>query len=704
MRPDWTVMMQESVIALEQIRNIGIIAHIDAGKTTVSERFLYYTGKTHRLGDIDSGTTVLDYLDEERQRGITIVAAAASFNWSFRGRDTLVHLIDTPGHIDFTAEVERSLRVCDGAVVIFSGVEGVEAQSEKVWHQSNNYGVPKIAFVNKLDRLGASFERTVEQIGTHFPELKAIPIQLPVGMESAFSGIIDLIAMQLLTFVGEDGSKVNCGAIPAELAEPARAAREEFLAAIADFSDPIAELFIEEKDIPQELLHDEIRRLTLSRQICPVMAGAAKKNLGIQPLLDAVTAYLPSPADRGAIAGENPKSGERATILPDDHNFAGLIFKVVAGGSADLYYLRTYAGCLAVNDTLYNPRTREKVRIKRLLRLYAKNVEAINKVGPGDIVGLIGPQDLFTGDTLCAVNHPLLLERINFPEPVISIAIEPRSAKDRDRLHHALVMLCREDPTLELEEHETGQLLLSGMGELHLEINTNRIRHEFGIEARYGKPRVAFRETIDGVRTITGIFDRTIGDKPLYAEVDISFSHAPAALSNAVKLNTAGLSQLPRTWLDCAAATLSNALKTGGNRGYSLIYVQAEITAIRGPEDRVTDGAIAGAIMQAVSQAILQGTVMLEPLMRLDITAPDDVIGEITGYLQARRAVIRHLDNLPGNRHLRCEVPLAEMFGFSQALPKLSGGRASFSMEPCGYQPISDLDLERLQNSSSVTF
>ena len=704
MRPDWTVMMHESVIALEQIRNIGIIAHIDAGKTTVSERFLYYTGKTHRIGDIDSGTTVLDYLDEERQRGITIVAAAASFNWSFRGRDTLIHLIDTPGHIDFTAEVERSLRVCDGAVVVFSGVEGVEAQSEKVWHQSNRYAVPKIAFVNKLDRLGASFERTVKQIGIHFPEIKAVPLQLPVGAESAFTGVIDLISMQSLTFAGEDGSEVSGGAIPAELVASARTAREDLLAAIADFSDPVAELFLEEKDIPQELLHDEIRRLTLSRQICPVLAGAAKKNIGVQPLLDAVTAYLPSPADRGAIAAENPKSGEHATILPDDPNFAGLIFKVVAGGSADLYYLRTYAGHLAVNDILYNPRTREKVRIKRLLRLYAKSLEALDKVGPGDIVGLIGPQDLFTGDTLCAVNHPLLLERISFPEPVISIAIEPRSAKDRDRLHHALVMLCREDPTLELEEHETGQLLLSGMGELHLEINTGRIRHEFGIEARYGKPRVAFRETIAGVRAITAIFDRTIGDKPLYAEVDISFAHDPTALSNAVKLNTAGLTQLPRPWLDCAATTLSNALKTGGNRGYSLIYVQAEIIAIRGPEDRVTDGAIAGAIMQAVSQAILQGTVMLEPLMRLDITAPDDVIGEITGYLQARRAVIRHLDNLPGNRHLRCEVPLAEMFGFSQALPKLSGGRAGFSMEPCGYQPISDLDLERLQNSSSVTF
>ncbi|MFA7231144.1 MAG: GTP-binding protein, partial [Victivallaceae bacterium] len=396
-------------IPLETIRNIGIIAHIDAGKTTLTERFLYYSGKTHRIGNIDSGTTVMDYLDEERSRGITIVSAAASFNWSYNDILGLIHLIDTPGHIDFTAEVERSIRVSDGAVVIFSGVEGVEAQSEKVWRQSNHYHVPKIAFINKLDRLGASFSRTLNEIQATFTGITAIALQLPVGIESGFQGVIDLLEMKFLTFEGEDGSQVTAGSIPHNLIPESESARDRMLTAIAEMSDAIAELYLDEQEIPLSLFRSEIRRLTLENQLCPVLAGSAKKNIGIQPLLDAVIAYLPSPEDRPLCPAVNAKSGNPDEINIHDNSFCGLVFKIIASGSADLLYLRIYSGRLTLNDSIVNTRTGEKVRIKRILRLYSKNVESIEEAGAGDIIGIIGPQNTFTGDTLCNPSRQVLL-------------------------------------------------------------------------------------------------------------------------------------------------------------------------------------------------------------------------------------------------------------------------------------------------------
>ncbi|MDD5598397.1 MAG: GTP-binding protein, partial [Victivallaceae bacterium] len=361
-------------INLESIRNIGIIAHIDAGKTTLTERFLFYSGKTHRIGDIDSGNTVMDYLDEERSRGITIVSAAATFHWKSPGHDGMIHLIDTPGHIDFTAEVERSIRVCDGAVVVFSGVEGVEAQSEKVWRQSDSYQVSKIAFINKLDRLGASFERTVKDIREKFPSIRTTPFQIPVGLESGFEGIIDLLRMKYLRFAGEEGSQVIIEKIPQELAGESAAARDEFLSDIAELSEPVAELYLEEADIPPELLKSEVRRLVIENKLCPIFAGSAKKNIGVQPLLDAVIDYLPSPADRPAYPAFSAKKNEKTHVNIHDPQFCGLVFKLVASGSADLLYMRTYSGRLRANDTLVNARDGRKVRVKRILRLYSKNV------------------------------------------------------------------------------------------------------------------------------------------------------------------------------------------------------------------------------------------------------------------------------------------------------------------------------------------
>jgi elongation factor G len=691
---------------LDSIRNIGIIAHIDAGKTTLTERFLYYSGKTHRIGDIDSGNTVMDYLDEERNRGITIVAAAASFQWTNDNATKLIHLIDTPGHIDFTAEVERSIRVSDGAVVIFSGVEGVEAQSEKVWRQSDRYHVPKIAFVNKLDRVGASFGRTLEEIKNKFTNIEVVPLQIPIGIESSLAGIIDLVLMKSLYFEKEDGSEVVFKDIPSEMQDEAKSAREEMLSAIADFSDEIVDLFLEEKEIPTELLKKEIRKAVLERKLCPVFAGSAKKNMGVQPVLNAINEYLPSPDDANTYKAHNPKTGEEIDVHVDDPAFSGLIFKIVASGSADLLYMRTYSGKLSLNDTVINPRTNDKIRIKRMLRLYSKNVEPIEEVGPGDIVGLIGPQNVKTGDTLCAVNRPLLLEKISFPEPVISIAIEPKSNKDKDRLASSLELLCREDPTLQLKIHEnTGQQILSGMGELHLEINSNRIKDEFKVEVRCGAPQVAFRETLKESCKITGIFDKTLGDHEYYAEVDFELESAPrleCGLEAIAEIK--GKGNIPASWISSAEEALDSGLRTGGNWGYPLIYIRGIIKDIRGTKEKTTESAVAGAVLDGIYQAISKGTVLLEPLMDLDIIAPEETVGEITGYLQARRAVIHGIENLPDIKRLSCEVPLAEMFGFSKALPKLSGGRAGFSMEPCGYQEISSEDLERMVKNRTMNF
>jgi len=678
---------------LAAIRNIGIIAHIDAGKTTLSERFLYYTGKTHRIGDVDSGNTVMDYLDEERNRGITIVAAAASFNWRTDGTDYLIHLIDTPGHIDFTAEVERSIRVIDGSVVIFSAVEGVEAQSEKVWRQSDRYHVPKIAFVNKMDRTGA-----LDEIREKFTAVTVVPVQLPIGAEGSFSGVVDLIKMKTLQFTGEDGSEVVHNEISAELMQSAAKYREEMLSLLAEHSDVIADFYLNGREIPEDVMRMELRKLLIANKVCPVFVGAAKKNIGVQPLLDAVTAYLPGPEDVPDFPAEDTRTGKHIHVNINDDFFSGLIFKIVAGGSADLLYLRTYSGKLSVNDTLLNARTGEKVRVKRILRLYAKNVEAIDEIGPGDIVGITGPQDVRTGDTLCDVRKHLLLEKITFPEPVLSIALEPKSIRDKDKLANCLAILCREDPTLHTSIHEnTGQMILAGMGELHLEINTNRIKREFNIEAKFGAPRVAFRETLKELCKVTGVFDKVLGETELFAEVDFILEPVNK-LEKGIEVTSLvkHKNMVPHAWIKAAEDALNNGLRTGGNWGYPLINIKAVLNDVRGTSEKTTENAIAGAVLDGLQKAISLGTILLEPVMKLEIISPEESVGEITGYLQAKRAVIEGLESINGVRKLDCEVPLAEMFGFSKALPKLSGGRAGFSMEPCGYQEISQSDMEKI--------
>ena len=640
---------------LSDIRNIGIIAHIDAGKTTLTERFLYYSGKTHKIGDIDAGNTVMDYLDEERSRGITIVAAAASFPWN----NKLYHLIDTPGHIDFTAEVERSLRVIGAAIVIFSGVEGVEAQSEKVWRQSNTHHVSKIAFINKLDRLGASFERVLSDIQDKFSGIKSVAFQLPVGIESSFFGVIDLITMKYLLFEDEDGSDVKTADIPEDYSQKALEAKDEMISSIAELSDEIAEYYLEEKEPPLDLLKAEIRRLVVSNKLCPVFAGSAKRNIGIQPVLNAISDYLPSPEDIPVYKAITLKNNEETEIKIDDPNFCGLIFKVVASETTDILYMRTYSGKLTTEMTVMNTRTKEKLRIKRILRLYAKTVEAVNEVGPGDIVGIVGIKNTTTGDTLCSVRRPVLLEGLTFPEPVISLAIEPKSSKDKDKLCSALNMLKREDPTLTIKTHEsTGQFILSGMGELHLEVNCHRLRDEFHIDVRHGAPRVVYRETIKEGGTFKGSFSKVIGEKEFFAEV--IFRLEPVSKLEGgleVKLDLKKRNSLPNAWINAAEETLNNGLKTGGNWGYPLIYIKGTILEIIGTPEKTAEGAIAGAVMDGINKAIRTGTKLLEPITRLEIMTPEASVGEITGYLQTKRAIIHSIETLPDVKRLSCEVP-----------------------------------------------
>lgn len=668
---------------LSNIRNLGIIAHIDAGKTSTTEGLLFFSGLTHRYGNIDEGTTVMDFLPDERARGITIMAAAAVIPWG----SYEYHLIDTPGHIDFTAEVERSLRAIDGAVVIFSAVEGVEAQSEKVWHQADGYGVPKIAFVNKMDRIGASYSRTCQEIDDKFGGV-ALPMQFPDGEESDFHGMVDLLAMEYLQFTGDRHEVVQRIPVPEELRKDAEAAREALLEKLSDHSDEIANLFLEGAEIPLELLHGEIRRLTLSRKLVPVFLGSAKREIGVQPLADAIGLYLPSPVDVKEYPAVDRRTGKETVVHADPKEpFAGFIFKINASNTADLFFLRIYSGTLHGNDQLVNARTGEKVRAKQLYRIYAKSTEQIQEAGPGDIVGLTGLKDCGIGDTLCAPQRVLSFGGIAFPEPVISMVVEPKFSKDKDKLDDALNLLCREDQTLRRSTaEETGQRVVSGMGELHLEVSLKRVSTDFGVDIRTGEPRVAYRETLLKPATIHAVFNKTIGDAVFYAEVTVDFSPMERT-GEPFEITDETRGVIPRALTEAALQALGDGLKTGGLQGYPMIFVKASLKDLKFAQETTTPGAVAGAVNDAITQAFQQaGTVVLEPVMKLEVLAPEDTVGEISMYLQPRRAIISDMVQVGTMRKIICQVPLAEMFGFGKALPRLSGGRGSFSLEPSGYQ------------------
>jgi elongation factor G len=685
---------------LESIRNIGIVAHIDAGKTTLTERMLYFTKASHRLGDVDRGTTVTDFDPEEQQRGITIYSAAVTFQWG----GVTVNLIDTPGHVDFTAEVERSLRVLDGAVVVFSAREGVEAQSETVWRQADRYGVPRIALINKLDREGADFHGTVGQIEQR---LKAQPLvlQLPVGsgpphVADPFRGLIDLVTMEMLTFpkkeevgAGEASlTDVIRSPIPEELRAEADLWREKLVASLFDLSDEVAELALAEAEIPVELARKVIRQGVVSRQVVPVLAGSALDCIGVQPVLDAVAWYLPSPADVPPVEGLDPSKKDATTITrsPDPQGpFCGLVFKIVADKHGDFAFLRIYSGTLKAGSRAWNPGRQKKENIAQLWHVQADRREQITEATAGDIVGVIGPRLSVTGDTLCDAASPILLETIEFPETVISMAIEPETSLERKKLSEVLEMLKRQDPTFRaVESEDTGQTLISGMGELHLEVIRHRLQRDFNLKCRVHKPRVSYKETLGKAVKVTGESNRQVAGQTLVATVCIQAEPTDEQASVRV---VQGWFPENEAGAEVAAAmvqALSESVERGGLKGCPLWGVQVTLLESPLPDPLPSEIAVRIAAADAVENMLQSaGSVLLEPLMKVEVSVPEEHLGDVINDLQQRRAMITNTEIRGGVNVLTAEAPLASMFGYSAAVRSVSQGRASFTMAPLKYGP-----------------
>ena len=686
--PDFTV---------NTIRNIGIIAHIDAGKTTLTERFLYYSGKTHHIGRIEDGDTVMDYLPEERERGITIVAATATFQWVHNNTSHLLHLIDTPGHMDFTAEVERTLRVVDGSVVIFCGTGGVEAQSEKVWHQSDKYKIPKIAFVNKMDRDGASYNSVLNDIRKKFTNIKAIPVTLPIKNDNTLSGIIDLIANNAVFYVGENNSDLEYFPIPEFLHEQAMAAREDMISTLAELSPRIESAYLNDEFISADVLKYEIRKYVLSCKLCPVLAGSAKLNIGLQHVIEAAIDFLPTPIEKDDVHALNYKTGKSEVVNIVDNYFSAIIFKISVSENSELLYIKINSGKLSINDLIKNGRTEEQSKVKRLLRIYSGKVTSINEAFAGDIVGVVGPKKSVTGDTLCSPLKSLLFEKIIFPEPMISIAIEANSKKDHDKLESSLDKIVKEDPTIQFHKNpNTSQLILSGMGELHIEVNIHRLENEFGLAISYGEPRINYKETFLEPMTLTGHFNRQAGPNLLSAEVD--FEIQPIALDiDCLEVELKQGINVPDSWKKQSLKTFRDALKNGGSMGFPLHFLQVTILSIRGDKEHTTEGAISGAIIDGINQAIEHGSHLLEPIMILDVYTPDSAYEPLKAYLQSHRTIIIGTDILPNGKHLSCLVPLAETFKLGKELPRVSAGRAAFTMRPHSFQIVPHFLLDGIK-------
>lgn len=677
---------------LTDIRNIGVIAHIDAGKTTVTERMLFYSGATHRMGDVDKGTTVTDFDPEEQQRGITIRAACVTFPWN----NCVVNLIDTPGHVDFTAEVERSLRVLDGGVVVFSAREGVEAQSETVWRQADKYGVPRVAFINKMDREGADFPGTFEEIRKRLGA-NPVAIQIPCGIgpphvANPFRGVIDLVEMRLLRFTPESqGAEQIVEEIPPELHDEAELWREQMLGQLFDYSNELAEMVLEEAAVPTDLVHRVIREATVHRMIVPVLCGSALDHIGIQPLLDAVMNYLPSPADMPPVEGTEPgKPDKKLSRRPSvDDPFCGLVFKILADKHGDLYYVRIYSGRLKANSRVFNPGKDKKENAAQLWHIQADRREQVPTAEAGDIVGVIGPRISITGDTLCDAAEPILLETIQFPETVISMAIEPETSLERKKLGEVLEMMKRQDPTFRAAENEeTGQTLISGMGELHLEVIKHRLLRDFNLDVRVHKPRVSYKETVAAAAEALGKCNRQVGGQTLFAEAKVRI--APKNDNRPAHVFT--------NWFSDAApvrnaiATIVSAIKEhgegGGLFGCPLWNCSLELLEHPLPEPIPSEVPLRIAAADAFTRVLeAAGIVLLEPIMALEVTTPDEHLGDVINNLQQRRAIITSTQNRGPVTIVDAEAPLAAMFGYSMAVRSLSQGRASFSMEPLKYGP-----------------
>jgi len=670
------------LVPLERIRNIGVIAHIDAGKTTVSERILYYTGKTYKIGEVHEGTAVMDWMEQERERGITITAAATTTFW----REYQINLIDTPGHIDFTAEVQRSLRVLDGGVVVFDAVAGVQPQSETVWRQADRFGVPRLAFVNKMDRVGANFERTIEMIIERLGA-KPVAIQMPIGAESSFVGFVDLMKMKEVVYGEDVDAPPEEREIRAELKAEAQRRHAAMVEATAETDEALTTKYLEGHEISVEELAPALRRATISGKIVPVLCGAALRNKGVQAVLDAVVDYLPSPLDIPAVRGTNPDDPKKEETRRADENepTAALAFKIVTDPYVGrLAYVRVYSGKLATGQALLNTaRRNQRERIGRLVRMHANSREEAEEVLAGDIAAIIGPKNTFTGDTLCDPAKPILLEAIKFPEPVISVAIEPRTKADQDKMAEALRRLSEEDPTFRVRtDEETGQTLISGMGELHLDVIVDRMVREFKVWANVGKPQVAYRETITRPVKAEGRFVRQTGGRGQYGHVWLELEPMEKGKGFEFENDIVG-GVIPKEYIPAVEKGIVEALDSGVIAGYPVVDVKARL--VDGSYHEVDSSEMAFKIAGSMAfKAGVQrgGPVLLEPIMKVEVVIPENFMGDVIGDLSARRAHIEGMDpRIGGATAIRAFVPLATMFGYATDLRSATQGRGTFTME-----------------------
>ncbi len=672
---------------LDRVRNIGIAAHIDAGKTTATERILFYTGRTHQVGETHEGSAQMDWMEEEQQRGITITAAATTVNWGSH----IINVIDTPGHVDFTVEVERSLRVLDGVVSVFCAVAAVQPQSETVWRQADKYSVPRLAFVNKMDRIGADFLHAVEQMRSRLGA-NAHPIQLPIGAEDKFAGVVDLVEMKAYYFSGESGAPGEEREIPADMVELAEEWRGRLLEALADVDDHIMEAFLSEAPVSAAEINAALRTGTVQSRLVPVACGSAYRNIGIQPLLDAVVAYLPSPLDRGATTGRHPKTLEPLERQPsDDEPFSALAFKVMNDGRMNqkLTYLRIYSGVLAKGQQVLNAGRDQKVNCGRVLRMHANKPEDIAEARAGEIVAVVGLRDVATGDTLCDLRDPISFENISFPEPVISMAVEPRTRADEEKLTAALGRLRDEDPTFRVRyDEETGQTVISGMGELHLEIIVDRMLREFKVEANVGKPQVAYKETIRKAADMDYKYARQSGGRGQYGHVKIKVEPNETGKGYEFINNIVG-GAIPKEFIGPVDQGIQGAMLSGVLAGYNVVDVK--VTLYDGSFHEVDSSEMAFKIAGSIAfkEACKKADpVLLEPIMKVVVTVPEDYMGDVIGDLNARRGLIQGMESLSGAQQITANVPLSEMFGYATDLRSKTQGRGQYSMEPSHYTEI----------------
>ncbi|MFZ5854090.1 MAG: elongation factor G [Chloroflexota bacterium] len=685
-------------VPLARTRNIGIIAHIDAGKTTVTERILFYTKKIYKIGEVHEGAATMDWMPQEQERGITITAAATTCFW----KDHRINIIDTPGHVDFTVEVERSLRVLDGAVVVFDGVAGVEPQSETVWRQADRYRVPRICFINKLDRTGADFWRCVDMIRDRLGA-NAVPIQLPIGSEDTFRGVIDLIRMEAIIYRDDLGAQIEVVEIPAELRDEALAHRERMIEAVAEVDDALTHKFLEGEELTEAEIVHGLRLGTLQYRIVPVLTGSALKNKGIQPMLDAVVAYLPSPLDVPPVIGEHPVTHAEVLRTPDDNEpFSALAFKIAADPFVGkLAFFRVYSGTLKAGSYVLNTTKGRKERIGRILQMHANHREEIDEVYAGDIAAAVGLKETFTGDTLTDPDHPVILESMTFPEPVIEVAIEPKTKADQDKLAIALQRLAEEDPTFRVHtDEESGQTRIAGMGELHLDVLVDRMVREFKVAANVGRPSVSYRETIRRPAEGNGRFVRQTGGKGQYGHAVIRLEPLPKGGGYEFVDKIVG-GTIPREFIKAVEAGIRETLATGVYAGYPMVDVRAILFDGSYHEVDSSEMAFKIAGSMAVKDAVEKASpTILEPIMRVEVTMPEQFMGDVIGDLNSRRGQVEGMDSRGSTTVVRAFVPLAEMFGYATDLRSMTQGRASYSMELSHYAEVpANVAAELIQKS-----